>query len=163
MISSSGSLSCVFLVHFSVHGIKLSPFYRRKSPPVLSRTITLISTETHHDNFAEARLKGSIFSRPKKIECRRRQPFKLDGRWLTPRPRNGAAHRCASHPRACRSHKSCTHRVCAFGGSRLLTTSLRTNTPRSREAPYVHSDHTHVRTLYVTLTFCPTRRCPGHP
>ena len=148
--------------HCSSHGIDLSPFLFRYSPRVLAVPLTLISTETHHDNFAEARLKGSIFSRPKKIECRRRQPFKLDGHWLTPRPRNGAAHRCASHPRACRSHKSCTHRVCAFCGSRLLTTLFRTTTPRSFEAPYVHSDHTHVHTLYTSLTFGPNRRCPSH-
>ena len=148
--------------HLMRHGIDLSPFLSRFSPTHLAVPLTLISTETHHDNFAEARLKGSIFSRPKKIDARRRQLFKLDGRWLSPRRRNRAAHRCASHPHACRSHKSCTHHVCAFCGSRLSMTLFRTTTPRSFEAPYVHSDHTHVRTLYTSLTFCPTCCCPSH-
>ena len=133
-----------------------SPLYPSPIPgqKLLLRTI---------DNFREAGLKGSIFSRRKKRECRRRQEFKLDGGSLTPRRRNGAAHRCASHPRAFRPHKSCTHHVCASCGSRLLTTSFRTTTPRSREAPYALSDHTHARTLYTSLTFSPTRRFPSHP
>ena len=146
------------------HGIELSPsFYRRKSPRVLAVPLTLISTETHHDNFAEARLKGSIFSRPKKIECRRRQPFKLACGVSCQRRTNGAAHPPPLHLRACCSHKSCANRTCAFCGSRLSTTLMRTTTPRSWEAPYVPSDHIHVRTLNISLTFCPTRSCPSHP
>ena len=34
---------------------------------------------------------------------------------------------------------------------------VRRDTPRSWEAPYVHSDSTHVRTLYTSLTFGPNR------
>ena len=133
-----------------------SPLYPSPIPgqKLLLRTI---------DNFREAGLKGSIFSRPKKRECRRRQEFKIDGGSLTPRRPNGAAHPCASHPRACRPHKSCTHHMCASCGSRLLTTSFRTATPRSREAPYALSDHTHARTLNSSLTLSPIRRCSSHP
>ena len=145
-----------------LHSIVFSPFYRRFSPPISTLPLTLIRTEAAIDNFREGGLKGSIFSRRKKIECRRRQEFKIDGGSLAPRRPNGAAHPCASHPRACRPHKSCTHHVCASDASRLSTTLFRTTTPRSREAPYALSDHTHVRTPHTSLTFGPIRRCFSH-
>ena len=135
----------------TTHGIDLSPFLSRFSPRVLAVPLTLIRTETHHDNFAEARLKGSIFSRPKKIECRRRQPFKLACGVSCQRRTNGAAHPPPLHLRACCSHKSCANRMYAFCGSRLSTTLSRTTTPRSWEAPYVHSEsHSRPHTQYHT-------------
>ena len=124
------------------HGIDLSPFLFRVSPTHLAVPLTLIRTETHHDNFAEARLKGSIFSRPKKIECRRRQPFKLACGVSCQRRTHGAAHPPPLHLRACCSHKSCANRMCAFCGSRLSTTSFRNNHSTVTRSTVVPSDHT---------------------